>query len=55
MAEYVLSTAASSSSRTDTTSEGTPVEKWTCDALKAYLKSRGLTYSGLRKAELVAK
>ena len=55
MAEYVPSTAASSSSRTDNTSEGTPVEKWTCDALKAYLKSRGLTYSGLRKAELVAK
>ena len=51
MGEYVPSTAASSSSCTDTT-EGTPVEKWTCDALKAYLKSR-LTYSGLRKAELV--
>ena len=55
MAEYVPSTAASTSSRTDTTTEGTPVEKWTYDALKAYLKSRGLMFSGLRKAELVAK
>ena len=54
MVEYVPSTAASSS-HTDTTSEGTPVEKLTCDALKAYLKSRGPTYSVIRKAELVAK
>ena len=54
MAEYVPSTAASSSSLTDTTSEGTPVEKWTYDALKTYLKSRGLMYSGLQKSSKVS-
>ena len=54
MAEYISSVAASSSLAA-TISEATPEEKWMCDALKTYLKSRGLTYSGLRKAELVAK
>ena len=32
-----------------------PVEQWTCRALQWWLKSRGFTYSGLRKAELVDK
>ena len=32
-----------------------PVNKWTCAALKTWLKARGLSYSGMKKDELVAK
>ena len=32
-----------------------PVHKWTCAALKTWLKVRGLSYSGMKKDELVAK
>ena len=32
-----------------------PVYKWTCAALKTWLKVRGLSYSGMKKDELVAK
>ena len=32
-----------------------PVHKWTCAALKTWLKARGLSYSGMKKDELVAK
>jgi len=31
------------------------VRKWTCTALKTGLKARGLSYSGMKKDELVAK
>ena len=31
------------------------LEKWTVKALQKYLRVRGLTYSGMRKAELTAK
>ena len=31
------------------------VEQWTCAALKSYLKARGLSHSGLKKAELIEK
>ena len=55
MAECSTDTAASNSTLTATAADSINLEKWTCDALKAYLKSNGLTYSGLRKAELVAK
>ena len=30
------------------------LHKWTVKALHSYLRARGLTYSGMRKAELVA-
>ena len=32
-----------------------PVYKWTCAALKTWLKVRRLSYSGMKKDELVAK
>ena len=32
-----------------------PVRKWTCAALKTWLKAHGLSYSGMKKDELVAK
>ena len=32
-----------------------PIHKWTCSALKFWLEARGLSYSGLKKNELVAK
>ena len=32
-----------------------PVHKWTCAALKTWLKVRGLSYSAMKKDELVAK
>ena len=32
-----------------------PVHKWTCTALKTWLKARGLSYSGMKKDEFVAK
>ena len=32
-----------------------PVEQWTCRTLQWWLKSRGFTYSSLRKVELVDK
>ena len=32
-----------------------PVHKWTCAALKTGLKVRGLSYSGMKKDDLVAK
>ena len=32
-----------------------PVHKWTCAALKTWLKVRRLSYSGMEKDELVAK
>jgi len=32
-----------------------PVHKWTCTALKTLLKARGLSYSGMKKDERVAK
>ena len=31
------------------------LHKWTVKALQNYLRARGLTYSGMREAELVAK
>ena len=55
MAECGADTAASKSTLVSPAADTTALEKWTCEALKAYLKSRGLTYSGLRKAELVSK
>ena len=32
-----------------------PIHKWTCSALKVWLRARGLSYSGLKKDEIVAK
>ena len=32
-----------------------PIRKWTCAALKTWLKAHGLSYSGMKKDELVAK
>ena len=32
-----------------------PLEKWTCVALRSYLKARGLSYSGMNKAQLLEK
>jgi len=32
-----------------------PVHMWTCVALKTWLKACGLSYSGMKKDELVAK
>ena len=32
-----------------------PLEKWTCVALRSYLKARGLNYSGMNKAQLLEK
>ena len=55
MAECSADTGASSSTLVGTVAESKALEKWICEALKAYLKSQGLSYSGLRKAELVAK
>ena len=31
------------------------IHKWTCAALKTWLKVRGSSYSGMKKDELVAK
>ena len=57
MVECSGNTAAGSSTIGITVAHSTELEKWTCEALiKAFLKSGGLSsYSGLRKAELVAK
>ena len=30
-----------------------PIDQWPCKALQCWLKARALTYSGLRKAQLV--
>ena len=32
-----------------------PFRKWTCAALKSWLKARGLSYSGMRKDQHIAK
>jgi len=32
-----------------------PVHKWICATLETWLKARGLSYSGMKKDELVAK
>ncbi len=45
----------SSSSGCSGSSGDVPVQKWTCTALKSWLKARGLSYSGLKKDQLVAK
>ena len=55
MAEFGTDTAASSSILVSTVANSKELEKWTCEALKAYLKSWGLSYLDFRKAELVAK
>lgn len=54
MAESVADVAALSSTLTSATVKDTPLEKWTSDTLRAYLRLRGLTYSDLRKADLIA-
>jgi len=33
----------------------TSLDKWTVKALQSYLRVRGLTYSGMRKSELIEK
>ena len=55
MAKCSGNTAAGSSTIGSTVADSTELEKWTYKALKAYLKSQGLTCSDLRKAVLVAK
>ena len=52
--EAAASCSGSEGLRSRSTNE-VPVDKLTCGALKSYLKARCLSYSGLRKAELVAK
>ena len=47
MAECSADTAAGSSTPVSIAADSTVLEKWPCEALKAYW---GLSYSGLRKA-----
>ena len=57
MAEFGTDTAASIRSciLVSTVANSKELEKWTCEALKAHLKSWGLSHLDFRKAELVAK
>ena len=52
MATSALDVDESSPSRSYSTA---PIHKWTCAALKTWIKVRGLSYSGTKKDELAAK
>lgn len=45
----------STSGASMSTASREPLEKWTVKALQGYLRVRGLTFSGMRKNELIAK
>lgn len=55
MATAGPSTSASKPAEPPTAKTDAPLAKWTCDALKAYLRARGFSFSGMRKEQLIAK
>ena len=55
MATRTAAPGSSSSFRPSESCSSAPVHKWTCSALRTWLKARGLSYSGMKKDELVAK
>ena len=55
MATRTEASDSSSSFRPSESCSSALVHKWTCSALRTWLKARGLSYSGMKKDELVAK
>jgi len=55
MATRTEASGSSSSFCPSESCSSAPVHKWACSALRTWLKAHGLSYSGMKKDELVAK